>query len=478
MQRVSIEHERRTGTSATARQRLSPAAIHGLEVLSLPVATLETYVYDAVEHNPLLDLDYSDSSIEFSDISDYEDDGACDTFSDIDGPADGWPDEARPYSSGLSAGREAYDFGQVGSSVDEISTLQSYLRLQAARLVFADNDEVRLRDAVIAAVDDDGYLTESLPVLCSRVGCSVAQGEKVLSAVQTLDPPGVAARDLTECLLLQLDSDEPFHEVLVEMLSSGMQDLACNRTTQLMRRFALSRERLSLLQERIRALDPRPGASFSQRDAATFIIPDLSILKLDNRFVVDVTGEIGETLTLNGEYLSMLKDGMHDVEAQAWLESHRTEADQVIRNISERRKTLYRLGRFLLESQYDFFCYGENRLKPLTMQHAAEILDLHVSTISRAVQDKHVLTPWGVYPARFFFCNPIPCERAGFHGTVSSLAIKNRIKDIVAQEDPHDPLSDAAVMGVLNGEGIDIKRRTIAKYREALGVERQSQRRR
>ena len=209
-----------------------------------------------------------------------------------------------------------------------------------------------------------------------------------------------------------------------------------------------------------------------------YVIPDLAVRREGEGFSVRVTGELSEALVLNGVYDRMMQQGRMDCEAREWLREKRTEAEAALANIDQRQRTLYRFGVYLVEAQYDFFVGGDARMRPLTMQQAADALGVHVSTVSRTVQDKHILTPWGVFPLKHFFSSSVSCSAEERRRALSSLAIKDRIKDLVAQEDRRKPLSDATITAILNGEGVDIKRRTVAKYREALGIGRQSQRRR
>lgn len=208
-----------------------------------------------------------------------------------------------------------------------------------------------------------------------------------------------------------------------------------------------------------------------------YIIPDLVVERRGQGFAVRVVGEFAERLVRHSEYEQLVADS-GDAEAQRWLESKRTEANQALASVSQRKRTLFRFGSFLLEAQYDFFCRGEAALRPLTMQQVADSLGVHVSTVSRIVQDKFILTPWGTYPLKFFFDTALSCVNGLSAASMSSRAIKERIKELVAAENVRTPLSDAALTAALNSEGIDIKRRTVAKYREALGIPRQSQRRR
>lgn len=467
----SFATAQRMGVSAKTKQHLAPTAIRGLEVLSLPVVSLNEYIQKAVERNPLLDLDYDESAVAFDDIPDWE---------EPESPLvedDSFALAAERRRIDYSTGHEPFDFDRVRDDLSETDSLQSYLRTQLPLLCLESDDQVHLCEAIIESIDDDGYLAESLTVVCSRVGCNAEEGEQMLARIQTLQPRGVGARDLKECLLLQIGCEDAAYELLERMFSTNMQDFAYNRASQLLRTYGIDRERLSELRAKIRGLDPRPGASFAPACAATYVVPDITVLQHSGRFAVDVTGEIGETLTLNQQYLTLLQEGRGDEDARAWLEGHRTDAQQVLKNISDRKKTLYRLGRFLLENQYDFFCFGEERIKPLTMQHTADVLGLNVSTISRAVQDKYMLTPWGTYPLRKFFCGSMTCVRSDRTESVSSFAVKKRIQDLIARENKQAPLSDASLTDLLNGEGIEIKRRTVAKYRESLGLQKQSQRR-
>jgi len=277
---------------------------------------------------------------------------------------------------------------------------------------------------------------------------------------------------------LQLDDDVPYAPVIRSMLQNSLEDLAENRTTKLTRAYHVSVDDLSAIRDIICTLDPRPGSSFSQRKGTVYVVPDVTIMPDGTGFSVRVTGQLSETLVLNGTYDRMAAQGRMDGEAREWLGQKRAEADAALANIDQRRQTLHRFGVYLAEAQYDFFIGGDARMRPLTMQQAADALGVHVSTISRTVQDKHVLTPWGVYPLKHFFSSSVACSAEERRHALSSLAIKDRIKDLVAQEDRRKPLSDATITTILNGEGVDIKRRTVAKYREALGIGRQSQRRR
>lgn len=467
----AVRMEARANASVRTKQHLAPTAIQGLEVLTLPVARLDAYVRDLVERNPLLDFDYDHGSLSFEELPEEED---ADTSDVAEPPADSF-DARSPAAVAWDA--HGFDLARLRDECSQTETLHSHLRMQLASMRVGDEDR-RLLEALIENIDDDGYFSGSMPAVCAEAGRSVEDGQRLLALIQKLSPQGVGARDLAECLELQLDDAAPFAEVIRTILRTGLEDLAENRTTKLMRTHHLTIDDLSTIREVICALDPRPGSSFSQRKGTVYVIPDLTIKRDGTGFSVQVTGELSETLVFNSAYDGMADRGGIDGDAREWLREKRDEADAALANIDQRRQTLHRFGVYLAEAQYDFFIGGEARMRPLTMQQAADALGVHVSTISRTVQDKYVLTPWGVFPLKHFFSSAVACSAEERRHALSSLAIKDRIKDLVSQEDRRKPLSDATITAILNGEGVDIKRRTVAKYREALGIGRQSQRRR
>lgn len=437
-------------------------------MLSMPIASLETYVHSMIDINPLLEADYTESYLEFEELPEDDADKSPQ------------PEEAseRTYERYDMSfdGRKAFDFDRLNNDCSETETLQSHLRVQLREFSYSKSQYEAVL-TLIDEIDKDGYFAGNLYALCSERHIDKEEAERLLADIQTLSPRGVGARNLAECLMLQLSDGDPYKEIIGKIFGQGMEDFAQNRSTRLQKEFGLSHQDLIAIKETIRVLDPRPGSAFSQQNHTTYVIPDIAIAQRGNGFAVEVTGEISQTTVLNKEYMDMLENKKGPAEALEWLASKSEEAQSVLRNISQRKQTLYRFGLFLIESQYEFFRFGEARVKPLTMQQAADVLGIHVSTISRTVQDKHVLTPWGTYPLKFFFCSSIGCVKSERKSAMSSLAIKSRIKDIVAAENKQKPLSDAALTALLNDEGIDIKRRTVAKYREALGIGTQSQRR-
>lgn len=461
----SLRIESRSRTAAVARPHLAPASIQGLEVLALPVTELAAYVQALVERNPLLDFDSDGFTVAFDDL--LQEEAEHDEWS--------FGGDFRPRLRPRQW-EGGFDMGRLRDDCSQTETLACHLRTQLDGLAASDVPRP-LVHAIIDCLNDDGYFDGSLAALCAEVGCEAEWGEPALAFVQHLTPRGVGARTLRECLLLQLDDASPLAATARSMIEESLEDLAGNRTTKLMRAYHVNLDELAQIRALIAALDPRPGSSFSQRKDTVYVIPDLVVERRGSSFSVRVAGELAERLVRHDEYEAWVR-AAGDADAQAWLAEKRAEADVALANVAQRKRTLFRFGMYLLEAQYGFFRHGQAAMRPLTMQQAADSLGLHVSTVSRIVADKHMLTPWGTYPLKHFFSTALPATGAGGGQALSSLAIKERIKELVGNEDARRPLSDAAITEALNGEGVEIKRRTVAKYREALGIPRQSQRRR
>ncbi len=452
------------GVSARAKSNLAPTAIQSLEVLSLPVTSLTTYINSMVEQNPLLELDFEKEMLEFEQLptASTEEDGV--------GQNDEFNEECHDRFALQSLGEtRPFDLDCLQEGRVDVDTLQSYLHIQAAQFTYSKAQESVL-DSIIESIDDNGYFQGSLALLCEQENLDIIVGEAVLSDVQSLLPRGVGARTLNECLVLQLDPDYEHYHCLKEIVLSRLDDIAYNRLSKLAKDYKLPLETLYEIRRLITCLDPRPGSAFALQAKTVYIVPDLYIKKEGNNFSVQVVGQDIGSVVLNNDYMNMLRGGKSDEATRKWLETKHNQALLLLKSIHQRKQTLYRFGNLLVEAQYEFFCYGEARLRPLTMQQAADALGLHVSTVSRTVQGKHALTPWGVFPLKFFFCSALGCTQPDRKTTISSRAIKDRIKHLIQKENPSKPMSDNSITLLLNEEGVDIKRRTVAKYREALGI--------
>ena len=293
----SLRVESRSRAAVTQRAHLAPAAIQGLEVLSLPVTELAAYVRDLVERNPLLDFDSDGFTVAVEDLLQEDSDTERDEWADSDA-AFRPPARTRQQEDG-------FDVGRLRDEFSETETLACHLRTQLDGAVGHEVPLV-LVNAIIDCINDDGYFDGSLPMICAEQGCEMEAAERALTFIQGLTPRGVGARTLRECLLLQLDDDAPLADTVRLMIEESLEDLADNRTTKLMRAYHVSLDDLAVIRRVIAGFDPRPGASFSQRKDTVYVIPDLVVERRGASFAVRVTGELSERLVRHDEYEALV----------------------------------------------------------------------------------------------------------------------------------------------------------------------------
>lgn len=509
------------------KMHLAPTLLQSLEVLTLPVSDLVDYANKAAEANPLLEINYDSELFTFQPLPSEEayqgaldaaldehadgsdavpdrsgaagarqgdagagnphDGAAGDDLSAGSTPAGGTFEERAPSDGASTRGGQGpgsiasavdWDFSRIEDDCCETETLQEYLHLQASDL-HLDPERSRIMDAVIESISEDGYFDADIASVAFELGVDEPQVSEALACVQRMQPAGVGARNLAECLLLQVE-DGPYASATRRMISGHLEDLAHNRLSRLSRSLGVSTDEVAAIKRTIMAMNPRPGASFYQRATARYVVPDIIVKRENGEFSIEVVGAGQPCLTLSDEYVDLLADDTLMKEARDYLTQKRTEAENVLRNLDQRRRTLQLFSVFLMDYQRQYFVSEGRHLAPMTMQQAADALGVHVSTISRAVQDKYIQTPWGTFPLKDFFTRALPQGGDGASGAeedISSFEIKRMIKELIAEEAADHPLSDAKITEVLNGRGIAIKRRTVAKYRSAMGIAGQSERR-
>ncbi|MDE2344839.1 MAG: RNA polymerase factor sigma-54 [Gammaproteobacteria bacterium] len=360
------------------------------------------------------------------------------------------------------------DLPEHNSPVDV--SLQEYLhqQLELTRLSARD---AAIGTLIIDSLNDDGYLTASLEELRQAFGGhddlpEPEEMEAVLHHIQLLDPPGVAARDLSECLCIQLRQLHPSaaREAALRIAKDRLQELADNMHAQLCRQLDISRELLDAAVAMIHSLNPRPGTALAS-GAVDFIIPDVVLSRHGGRWVVELNPAIAPRLRVNTMYASAIRRGRNTENAD--LGRQLQEARWLIRSIKMRNQTLLRVAECIVRHQADFLESGEEAMRPLMLKDLASELGLHESTISRVVANKHLATPRGTYAFRHFFSNELSTDNGG---ALSAVAIRALIRKLLVQEDPNNPLSDDRITKELVSRGIRVARRTVAKYRESMAI--------
>ena len=339
-----------------------------------------------------------------------------------------------------------------------------------------DPRQVWIGEAIIDALNDDGYLTETLAdisaSLSSDLPVTVSEVEEVLACVQTLDPAGIGARSVSECICLQLaqlEQDTPGRELALRIAQEHLQFVADRDETGLRRTLGSDEDALQEALALIRGCQPRPGSAF-QSSQPEYIVPDVFVKRTEHGWAVEINPASVPRLKVNQSYAGVVARSADYASLRAQLQ----EARWLIRSLEIRNETLLKVARTIVQRQAAFLEKGEEAMEPMILRDVAEAVSMHESTISRVTTGKYMHTPRGIFEFRFFFSSHV----AGADGAdVSSVAIRARIRRLIADEDGSRPLSDAQLAEVLASEGIKVARRTVAKYRESLGLASSSERR-
>jgi RNA polymerase sigma-54 factor len=350
------------------------------------------------------------------------------------------------------------------------SSLGDHLEEQ---LRFATEDEAmrRIGTEIIGNLDEDGYLRAELSEIAQRGQVPLEEVERALALVQSFDPPGVAARSVQECLLIQLKADPNPDPVSVEIVEQYFEDLSRRRYPDIARALKLPLDRVMESVEEIMGLEPKPGRRFGGADTR-YIVPDVVVQKMSGEYVVLLNEDGIPRLRVNSLYRSLLRNSGD--EAKQYVEQKLRSAVWLIKSVDQRQRTLRKVTQSIVKFQREFLDKGLPYLRPLSLRDVGEDIGMHESTISRVTTNKYVETPQGLFELKFFFHSGIA---SGDGEMVSSISVKKMIQDLLANEDPSKPLSDQEVAQILKGRGLVIARRTVAKYREELSILPSHQRR-
>ncbi|MGR9090349.1 MAG: RNA polymerase factor sigma-54 [Gammaproteobacteria bacterium] len=468
---------------------MTPQLQQAIRLLQLSALELSVEVQDALDSNMMLELDEDSSSGD----DDFAGSGAADNESDGDDNL-GELDVAQAAAEDIPADLpvdsdwdEIYDApGPAGAtsapsgaqteydsvrSADE--TLRDHLMWQLNLQPMTDSDRA-IAFALIDMLNDDGYLDATLEDVCETVNgndeipIETDEVAAVLKQVQALDPTGVAARDLGECLLLQLrqlDPATPWLEHALEVCSRHLEVLGSRDYSLVMRRLKVSQEELRQILDLIQTLNPRPGAAYNEKPPE-YIIPDVYVRKEKNRWKVELNVDAMPQIRVNPFYAGMIKRADNSPDNSS-LKSHLQEAKWFIKSLQSRSETLLRVATAIVERQQQFLEHGDEAMKPLVLHDIAEALEMHESTISRVTTRKYMHSPRGIYELKYFFSSHVSTTLGG---EASSTAIRAVIKKLISAENTQKPLSDSKIANLLSDRGVKVARRTVAKYREAMQI--------
>jgi RNA polymerase sigma-54 factor len=468
---------------------LTPQLQQSIRLLQLSTIELNQEIEQALADNPLLERDDDPLAAAMRVAPDgaiLDHRGASDELPDATG------DEPTIGANGSGAGAEeasTLDWGTGTNAPGEDEdagptawasvrpTLAQHLEAQLAATAVSPRDHA-LVGMLIEALDENGYLTSSLDELrelCPpEAEVELDELKTGLRLLQSFDPPGVGARTLAECLLLQLDASgeraEPSPSARVlscakEVVDKHLALLASRDFAKLRRQVGASEEDLRAALQLIRGLNPHPGVGFGA-DAVEYVVPDIFVRRIKERWVAQLNPDILPRLRVNQMYASILKRD-RGKEGQGPWSARLQEARWLIRNIQQRFDTILRVAQAIVERQHNFFTHGAIAMRPLVLREIAATVSLHESTVSRVTSNKYMATPFGIFELKYFFGSHVATEAGG---AASSTAIRALIKQLIGAEDPKDPLSDSRIAELLGEQGIVVARRTVAKYRESLRI--------
>jgi RNA polymerase sigma-54 factor len=368
--------------------------------------------------------------------------------------------------------QEVKELPPIENTLSSAGSLADHLRWQLS--IQTDDDVTRqIGDAIIGNLDDDGYLVASVEEIGQMGEWPMADVERALQHVQTFDPIGVAARDLQECLTLQLRHLGLAGTITERIVTEHLKLLQNHQVPEIARRLGVTIDELKEHIEIIRNLDPKPGSRYNPNQSQ-YVIPDVYVSKIEDQYVAHLNEEGLPQLRISPVYRRLLdKGGENTDETRAYVKDKFRSALWLIKSVDQRQKTIHKVATSIINFQREFLDHGIEHLRPLVLRDVANDIGMHESTVSRVVNNKYMHTPQGVFEMKFFFHSGIS---SSYGDSVSSVTIKQRIRKIIENEDPRKPLSDSKIVSILQKEGLMLARRTIAKYREELKIPTSNQR--
>lgn len=458
---------------------MTPQLTQAIKLLALSNLELEAVISEEMAKNPLLEMASGDDG-------------------DSDGPDEMAEEGSRSLTDELIPGGGAddrpldYDFTGQALETDSFADVAApspaaddfdFDRIEAVETSLAEHLEAQLRGAsgpgavlaqiIIQQLDPNGYLTTPLADIVRDSGASQAEAEAALALVQDLDPPGVGARSLSECLALQAKAADRYDPAMVRLIDN-LELLAKGRTADLKRICGVDDEDLADMITELRAYDPKPGSRFSA-DGSEQVTPDVFVRRTRAGFAVELNSGALPRLLVNRRYYQELKSGPEDKASKAWLSECLASANWLVRALDQRARTIVKVVSEIVKTQQGFFDHGPEALRQLTLRQVAEAIEMHESTVSRVTSNKYLLCERGLFELKYFFSSGVASTSGEGEGA-SAEAVKSAIRDIIDNET--DILSDDAIAALLKQRGFDCARRTVVKYRESLGIGSSVQRRR
>jgi RNA polymerase sigma-54 factor len=470
------------GTQLKQEMKINPRLYQAMDLLYMPLLDLQQHIKQEMLNNPFLDLEEPQvTEEEMAPVEKEKEKEEKEKAEEID-----WEEILL---DGFEAGgrRQEYEEKDYYEPVSvETRDLYDHLRDQLVLLRLTPS-ELLLGEEIIGNIDENGYMTctieevvQGLNQWVAEAGqdwvqdegeelpsFSVADGQAMLKTLQSFDPAGIAARDLRECLILQLRDAELEDTLAFRIVENYFDQLINHRWSEISKELSITPKDVQTAADEVAKLDPKPGLKYSA-PPDNYITPDLIVEKIDGEYLVFLNDTSLPRLKLSRAYREIAKDkSKFKGENKEFISNKLNSANWMIQAIEQRRQTMLKVMNFIVDRQREFFEKGVQFLKPLTLREVAEVISMHESTVSRVTNEKFVQTPRGVLPLKFFFSSGLSTTSGE---DVSARGIKARIQKLVSDEQPKRPLTDQAIVNILKDEGIQIARRTVAKYRDQLGI--------
>ncbi|KGG80295.1 DNA-directed RNA polymerase subunit sigma-24 [Caloranaerobacter azorensis H53214] len=434
---------------------LTPELRQAIKILQYTNFELSQFIEEELEKNPLLEIESREDNAE-------KDIDLDELKSGID-----WKEYLGKYDDISYSSYKEDDSNDwiLENYITYKTTLKEHLLFQLNLTLFDEMDK-KIGEFIIESLDENGYLRITTSEIANRLKVDEDQVENVLKIIQTFDPVGVGAKDLKECLKIQLEDRGIKDSYVFKVLENYLEEIACNKLTKISKELGISIKKVQNICDLIKTLEPKPGRGFiNSSDDVKFIKPDVTLEIIDGEYIIQVNDVTAPRLTVNNYYRRLLNQAIEE-DIVKFIKCKLDSALWLIKSIEQRRMTIYRVAEAIVRYQREFFEKGKKALKPLSLKVIADELEIHESTVSRAINGKYIQTPKGIFELKFFFSRGVLANQE----EISSTSVKSMIKELIESEDPKKPLSDQKITDILRKKNIKISRRTVAKYRDELNI--------
>lgn len=455
----------------TQKLVMTPELKQAIEILQYNSVELNSFIQEELMSNPILEPQQVKG--ETDTVSNKDEKDPKDQKDIIDMKKLFSEYDRSKYKSGIR-NYEQKEENSFENYLSTETTLTDHLLFQLQFTLLKGKSKI-IGKYLVENIDGNGYLKISNEEISKKYNVDEKKVEDIVQIIQTFDPVGVGARSLKECLIIQLKQNNVSDELIYEIIQNHLDDLGNNKVNNIAKKLNISIEKVQEIGDFIKTLEPKPGRIFSSSRDTRYVTPDITVEKVNGEYIVIVKDSTAPRLSINHYYRKLLLNNEMEDKASTYINKKLNSALKLIRCIQQRRNTIYKVVKAIVEYQLDFFEKGIVYLKPLTLREIADEIGVHESTVSRAINGKYMQCPKGMFELKYFFQSGVS---SSLGEGVSAESIKSIIKDLIQNENSKKPLSDQAISNELNKSGVRISRRTVAKYRDELGIPSSSKRRR